>query len=99
MAGAGLAAEQSDTRPNYKPLAGYVPDEKAAVAIAVAVWTPIYGKDKIEKERPYVAELKGDVWYVRGTLQQPLIGVRKGGVAEAEISKDDGRILRVMHGK
>src|SRR2546423_10224131 len=29
---------------------GYVPDEQTAIAIAVAVWSPIYGKEKIEGE-------------------------------------------------
>ncbi len=86
---------QSSNRANYKPKNGYVPDEQTAIAIAVAVWTPIYGKDKIENEKPYKAQLKNGVWTVTGSLPEGF----DGGVAEADISKDDGRILRVIHGQ
>jgi hypothetical protein len=85
---------------NYKPPEGYVPDEETAIRIAVAVWTPIYGKQKIEEEKPYRATLINGIWYVRGSLPRPPNGmVRAGGVAEAEINKDDGRIIRISHGR
>jgi len=86
-----------DKKHTYKPPGGYVPDEKTAIAIALAVWNPIYGEDQIKKEKPYKAELKDGVWYVRGSLP-PSINI-VGGVAEAEISQDDARIIRVSHGK
>ena len=72
-----------------------MPDEETAIAIAVAVWKPIYGKDRIEDKIPYKATLSDGVWHVRGTLPKRM----KGGVPEAEINKDDGRILSVWHGK
>jgi NTF2 fold immunity protein of polymorphic toxin system component len=81
---------------NVKPAAGYVPDEETAIKIAIAVWSPIYGKDKIDAEKPYKAILKDGVWYVSGSLPK---GYVKGGVAEGEINKDDGRIIRISHGK
>jgi len=87
-----MAQEQKH---NYKPAAGYVPDEKTAINIAIAVWEPIYGVEKIAKEKPFRAALKNGVWYVNGSLPEG----RLGGVAEAEIAKDDGRILRISHGK
>ena len=86
---------QITNRANYKPKDGYVPDEQTAIAVAVAVWTPIYGKDKIEGEKPYNAHLKNGVWTVTGSLPEGF----DGGVAEADIAKDDGRILRVIHGQ
>ncbi len=73
----------------------YVPDQATAIQIAVAVWNPIYGKEKIQKEKPYKAKLRDGVWYVSGSLPKGWIG----GVAEAEITKDDGRITRISHGK
>jgi len=78
----------------YKPGNGFVQDEETAKKIAEAVWLPIYGKD-IEKEKPFVAVLNNDVWTVKGTLPRNYIG----GVAEIQISKDDGKILRVIHGQ
>ena len=85
----------SETRPNYRPPAGYVPDAATAIRIAEAVWLPIYGKDQIESERPFIAELSSDVWTVTGSLPEGW----KGGTAEIEIRKTDGTILRVIHGE
>ncbi len=78
----------------YIPKAGFVPDEATAIRIAEAVWLPIYGKD-IYEEKPFIVGLRDGVWTVTGSLP----GGRKGGVAEVEISKEDGRILRVSHGE
>jgi hypothetical protein len=82
---------------NYKPKEGYVPDEKTAIRIAVAVWIPIYGEKEIEEEKPYQAKLDKGVWTVEGSLPKGKHVL--GGVAVAEIAKDDGCILRVSHGK
>lgn len=49
----------------------YVPNSETAVAIAEAVLIPVYGKKKVESERPYKAKLNGDVWTVTGTLYCP----------------------------
>ena len=77
----------------FKPKNGFVPDKETAIKIAVAVWTPIYGKEHIEKESPYSAELVEGVWIVNGHLPAEVLG----GVAHAEIAKDDGRIVRISH--
>jgi len=81
-------------KPHYVPERGFVPDEKTAIRIAEAVWLPIYGKH-IYNERPFRARLVGDIWHVTGYLPPNLLG----GVAEVEISKADGKILRVSHGR
>ena len=72
---------------------GFVPDESAAIAIAVAVWSPIYGKEHIASEKPYIASLKDGVWRVHGSLPEGYIG----GVAIIRIEQKDGRILEVVH--
>ena len=87
-----LAAEPKHT---YMPPNGYVPDAATAIKIAVAVWEPIYGRKQIEGEKPFTAVLRDGIWTVQGSL--PLH--TSGGVALAEIAKDDGRILRVTHGR
>lgn len=87
---------QETEQHTYKPPAGYVPDQETAIKIAIVVWTPIYGKDQIEKEKPYKAVLIDGIWHVSGTLPT---GYITGGVAEAEIAKNDGRIIRITHGK
>ena len=88
-----FAAETN--KPNYKPKDGYVPDAKTAIKIAVAVWEPIYGQKQIAGEKPYHAYLTKGVWTVTGSLPERM----PGGVAIAEIAKDDGKILRVTHEK
>jgi len=89
------SSRHNSNRHNYKPKDGYVRDEETAISIAVAVWKPIYGKEHIEDEKPYRAKLKNGVWTVTGSLPEGW----NGGVAEAEIAKDDGRILRITHGQ
>ena len=91
----GVVFGEDTIEHNVKPKEGYVPDAKTAIAVAVAVWAPIYGEERIAGEKPYQARLTKGVWVVDGSLPEGWLG----GVAVAEISRDDGRILRVSHGK
>jgi len=85
-----LVAQRTDMPPS-----GYVPDAATAIKIAVAVWEPIYGRKQIQSQKPFRATLRDGVWTVYGSLPPNT----PGGVAEADISKKDGRVLRVIHGK
>jgi hypothetical protein len=93
----------SDSVETYKPKDGYVPNAETAIRIAEAVWIPIYGEQLIESEKPFRARLlKGNTWLVQGSFKKSIEdadGGAVGGVALAEIAKDDGRIIRVTHGK
>lgn len=80
----------------FVPKNGFVPDAATASRIAEAVWIPIYGEKLIFSEKPFKVTLHGDVWTVTG---KDLPAGWAGGVAEADISKRDGRILRVIHGQ
>jgi hypothetical protein len=88
-----LAAEPNAH--SYMPKDGFVPNQSAAIAIAVAVWVPIYGEPAISRQRPYIDRLVDDAWIVEGSLPEGIAG----GVARAEIAKKDARILRVTHGR
>jgi hypothetical protein len=83
------------TEANYRPPRGCVPDAATAIRIAVAVWEPIYGRKQIQREKPFHAELRHGVWRVYGYLSPNT----PGGVAEADISQKDGKVLRVIHGE
>jgi len=77
------------------PVIGRVPNEETAIRIAEAVWLPIYG-DLIYDSRLFKARLVDDsIWVVYGTLPKGYAG----GIPYAEISKSDGKILKVSHGK
>ena len=88
----GKAFHDEQGEYHFVPKDGFVPNEETAIKIAEAVWLPIYG-ETINDERPFHAKLIGDVWYVEGTLPEDALD----GTAIAEISKTDGRILRVVH--
>ncbi|MGV3618746.1 MAG: YbbC/YhhH family protein [Fimbriimonas sp.] len=102
--GAGQVSHSVDFRTLNN--GGVVPDAKTARAIAEAVWTPIYGSERIQRQKPLSVRLSDGVWVVSGTLRgrsdgcgpRRAVGMR-GGTAYAEISKLDGRILRITHGK
>ena len=98
-------AQQQQTaqlgKDGYKPPNGYVPDAATAVKIAEAVLIPAYGEQKITSERPFKATLDGGVWTVAGTLY---CGDGKsescnGGTAMVKLSKDDARVLFMIHYK
>jgi len=100
MLSTSLILASGSEKHSYKPKEGYVPDAATAIKIAEAVLIPIYGEKVINREKPLNAELKDGVWIVTGTLNCPGGGHKcLGGVAVIEISKDDGRILRVSHGE
>ena len=86
------------------PKDGFVPDSITAVKIAEAVLTPVYGKEKVESERPFKAELEAGIWTVHGTLHcsDGKGGTTThcvGGTAEVQLSQKDGRILKMIHYK
>ena len=100
LAGILFAAEPKSSLNQHKDCTR----RKTAIAIAVAVWLPIYGEKQIESEKPFHATLKSDIWHVEGSLPKQF---SLGGVADADISKDDGRIganqsrpmITFLHGK
>ena len=90
---------------SYTPKkAGFVPDSATAVIVAEAVLIPVYGKEKIESERPFNATLENGVWTVDGTLhcsdgKGGVTTLCPGGTAEVKLSKADGRVLKMIHYK
>lgn len=95
LGGITVSTVVGDDKHSYKPQGGFVPDAATAIHIAEAVLTPVYGEEKIKSERPFKATLREGVWTVEGSLPEGWLG----GVAVVEISKKDGCILRMSHGK
>jgi hypothetical protein len=90
-----LVLQQSVLAADFKPKDGFVPTKEVAVKIAEAVLVPIYGK-QVLKEKPWKVSLNGDKWFIEGNLPK---GMVLGGVVQIEISKTDGQITNVIHGK
>jgi NTF2 fold immunity protein len=95
FAGLFLAGSAFGADARIEPSDGMLPDGETAVVIAVAIFKPIFGAEKIESQRPFHADLNGEVWHVYGSLPVGWLG----GVAEAELSRKDGRVIRVWHSK
>ncbi len=73
----------------------FVNDSETAIQIAVAIWSAVYGKDKIEKQKPYTAIEHEGFWYVNGSLPKGY----EGGVAHIKIRKKDGAVMGYIHTK
>lgn len=78
------------------PEDGVIPDEITAVAVAQAVFRPVFGQEHTKEFLPYHAEFRDGVWTVYGTLKPP--GAR-GGTPQLRINKRDGRVLEVWHSR
>jgi hypothetical protein len=89
------ALKETASTPGFLPKAGIVPDAQTAIAIAVAVWNPVYGEKEIASEKPYQAVLTNRRWTVTGSVPNGWVG----GVATAVIDKRDGRVIKIYHTK
>jgi len=92
---ASLGSVSLYAQTSVEPQAGLVPTAETAIAIAVAVFKPIYGAESIASQQPFHATLRAGVWHVSGSLPAGM----RGGTAQAEVNRKDGRILRVWHSK
>lgn len=72
-----------------------MPDAATAIALSEKTLVPVYGKKQIESERPFKAKLEGSVWHVWGYMPPEDVG----GVAEVWIDKNNGKVIRMSHGK
>lgn len=80
----------------YMPPGGMIPDVETAKLVANIVLSRIYGPKLIQEEQPFRVALRENIWIVMGKALPPDTA---GGVAVIKISKIDGRIMYVMHGK
>ena len=81
--------------PSLKPKNGLVPNQATAEGIAELVLFNIYGRQQIERQRPYKTILESGVWTVRGTLGREFLG----GTFLVRINQEDARIIQIYHGR
>ena len=79
-------------KPFYDTL---ISDKETAIGVAEAVLFKFYGKENIILERPYEIYLIAGYWYISGTLPEN----SKGGTFEIIFSSQNGRVIKLMHGK
>jgi hypothetical protein len=83
----------SEAGPSGLPKIGVIPDEPTAVAVALAIFNPIWKKEYVDKFAPYRAQLRNNVWTVWGTLKSG----SRGGTPQLRINKYDGKVLEIWH--
>lgn len=84
----------------YIPVEGLVPTADIAVKIAECVLFEIYGKEKIEKEKPFSVNLRDGVWIIEGNIPDIKNGdITFCGQVYMEIKKSNGEILKLLHTK
>lgn len=84
----------------YVPIEGFVPTADVAVRIAECILSEIYGKENIEKEKPFSVNLENEVWIIEGNIPQMEDStVTFCGQSYIEIKKGNGEILKLLHTK
>ena len=74
-----------------------VRDKGTAIKVAEVILFPLYGKETIEKERPYNVTLRNGYWYVSGSMPE---GTEvHGGTFFITISERDGQVREIGHFK
>jgi hypothetical protein len=72
-----------------------IKDEKIAIGVAEPILFEIYGKSKIEDERPYEVFLINNYWVISGTLNRFSLG----GTFSIVIDARNSKVMRIIHYK
>jgi hypothetical protein len=93
-----LSSTNYSSLATIKPKDGYITTPEMAAKIAEIILIQIYGKEQIEKEKPFSVNLENNIWIVEGYWDKEDYNTF-GGVAYMELSKQTGEILKVVHTK
>ena len=88
-----LSSEDYARFSGYVPKDGLVPTMGMATEIAEIILKKLYGNEEIEKQKPFSINIENDIWIIEGSLEKG----SEGGVAYIEISKKNGKVLKVTH--
>ena len=72
-----------------------VKESNTAIKISEAILFDIYGKENIERQKPYEKYLIKNYWVISGTLPKGC----KGGTFLIIIDGKNAQILKITHGK
>jgi hypothetical protein len=89
-----LFAREDTCTSVFSPSRVMVPNEAVAIGIAEAVLVPVFG-EQVKRHRPFTAELKDSVWWVKGSV----LSHRFGGAPVVVIQMKDARIVDLYHEK
>lgn len=72
-----------------------IKEENTAISVAEPILFEIYGKSKIEDEKPYEAYLINNYWVIRGTLNRFSLG----GTFSIIIDARNSKVIEIIHYK
>ncbi|WP_426475797.1 NTF2 fold immunity protein [Chryseobacterium balustinum] len=72
-----------------------IPDSQTAVNVAENILFKTYGKENIIKQRPYDVNFTDGYYIINGTFPKPTIG----GTFLIIINSQDGKVIKLTHGK
>ena len=85
---------------SYVPAEGVIPTADIAVKIAECVLLEIYGKESIEKEKPFSVNLVNGIWVIEGHIPNGNdSALTFCGQSYVEIRKSNGEIIKLLHTK
>ena len=87
------AAAQQETTSSKE-----VADSETAIKIAEAALIHTNGKQSVDSQQPFKAELIKDIWIVTGTLHCPTAHCF-GAAATIKVAKTDGHIVSIYQPK
>lgn len=68
----------------------YVPNEATAIKVAETIWVGMWGIDVVNQSRPFHAELKDNIWHVKGTVPPK---AEKGGNIHILLQASDCKVI------
>ncbi len=72
-----------------------IPDAQTALDVALILAKKVYGKEQIEREKPYQVIKRGKYWTVGGSLPKYSVG----GVFIVTLKAENGKVVEFYHGK
>ena len=91
-----LSSKDYSTFEGFVPKDGFIPSAEIAVQVAERILKHIYGKEQIEQQKPFLVNLENNIWIIEGYWGNDCAD---GGNVYMELSKEDGRVLKVVHTK
>jgi hypothetical protein len=91
-----VKAQQDSTAHNViRPDFVVFKNKEMVISYAELILFDMYGKENIERQKPYTIDYVDNHWIVRGNLPISL----KGGTFLIILEAHTGRILKISHGK
>ena len=72
---------------------GVIRDRKTAIKVAESILMSVYGRERVEREQPFIAELDDGNWYVYPkSNKRPIVF---GGGFHITLSQKDARVIEI----